>query len=158
MPYIADAPHMYQEIYDKWESLLEEHLEHPFRLTAQCSIDFQPWPAVIGKHSLERGGNAMGMTGDDGDHVVLEIQCSWTNRKDDELFTSASQDLVDWLDIKVPEWTKGDESLYLPLFMNDASDLQNVTGSYRDYAKFKKLQEEVDPEGLWSKRGGGFKY
>lgn len=149
---------MYKEIFNKWESLLEDHLEDPLRFTAQCSIDFQPFPAVIGKHSEERGGNAMGLEGDDIDRVVLEIQCSWTSRKDDELFNAASADMVDWLKVKVPEWTKGDESDYLPLFMNDASGEQNITGSYKDYSKFKKLQEQVDPEGLWSKRGGGFAY
>lgn len=158
MPYVSDAPHMYQEIWDKWESLLEERLEDPLRLTAQCSIDFQPYPAIIPKHSQERGGNAMGMTGDDIDRLILEIQCSWTGRKDDDMFNAVSQDMVDWLDVKVPEWTKGDDSHYLPLFMNDASGEQNVMGTYKDYAKFKALQEKMDPEGLWSKRGGGFKY
>ena len=149
---------MYQEIWNKWDSLLKEHLKNPLRFTAQCSIDFQPFPAVIGKHSQERGGNAMGLTGDDIDRVVLEIQCSWKNDKDDELFNAASRDLVRWLDVKVPEWTKGAGGLYLPYFMNDAAGEQNVTGTYKEYAKFKALQVEIDPEGFWRERGGGFVY
>lgn len=47
---------------------------------------------------------------------------------------------------------------YLPLFMNDAMYDQNVTGTYKDYAKFKELQREADPEGVLRERMGGFKY
>ena len=149
---------MYHEIWDKWESLLEDHLRNPLRLFAQCSMGFQPFPAVIGKHSQEHGGNAMGLSDDDFDRIILEIQCSWTSKRDDDLFEAASREMVKWLDVKVPEWTKGAEGDYLPYFMNDASSEQNVTGSYRDYAKFKSLQEEADPEGFFRKRGGGFSY
>lgn len=149
---------MYQEIWNQWESILSE-LVTPVSLTVQASIDFQPWPAVIAKHSEERGGNAMGLTGDDIDRVVLEIQVSWTDAADDDKFANASDEMVKWVEKKVPEWTKGkDADLYLPLFMNDAAGQQNVTGTYKDYAKFKALQDKMDPDGFFSKRGGGFKY
>jgi hypothetical protein len=42
--------------------------------------------------------------------------------------------------------------------MNDAGPDQDVMGSYKDSAKFKALQREVDPNGLWSKRAGGYKF
>lgn len=148
---------MYDEISHKFTSLVTEHLKNPLRLTAQCSIDMQPFPSIIGKHSEENGGNAMGISGDDIDRVLLEIQCSWSSDDDDEIFHGASRDLVEWLKLKVPEWTKGEEH-YLPYLMNDAAGDQNVTGTYQDYKKFKKMQAEWDPEGFWSKRGGGFVY
>lgn len=149
---------MYQEIWDHWQKTLDG-LTSPVSLTVQGSIDFQPWPAVIAKHSESRGGNAMGLKPDDIDRIVLEIQCSWTDSADDDLFVEASDEMISWLEKKVPEWTQGqDADLYLPLFMNDAAGTQNVTGSYRDYTKFKALQEKMDPDGFFSKRGGGFKY
>lgn len=148
---------MYDEISNKFTDLVEEHLKNPLRLTAQCSIDVQPFPAIIGKHSEDRGGNAMGISGDDIDRILLEIQCSWSSDKDDEIFHDVSRELVEWLETKVPEWTKGEE-YYLPLLMNDAAGDQNVTGGYRDYGKFKAMQAEMDPEGFFRERGGGFVY
>lgn len=150
---------MYSEITNKFADLLEKYLSNPLRLTSQCSIDFQPFPSIIGKHSESNGGNAMGITGDDVDRLLLEIQCSWASPGDDEILYGVSEELTDWLAIKVPEWTKGqDEGLYLPYLMNDAGGSQNVTGTYKDYAKFKALQEEVDPEGFFKLRGGGYTY
>lgn len=132
-------------------------MNNPLRLTAQCSIDFQPFPAIIGKHSQDRGNNAMGISGDDPDRILLEIQCSWSSKDDDGIFHEASKDLTEWLETKIPEWTNGKE-YYLPLFMNDAAGDQNVTGTYQEYAKLKGIQEAMDPEGFFPSRGGGFVY
>ncbi|KAJ4301983.1 hypothetical protein N0V88_002114 [Collariella sp. IMI 366227] len=157
LPYVKDAPHMYREISDKFSSLLSNILKNPLRLTSQCSIDFQPFPSVIGKHSQERGGNAMGISGSDLDRILLEVQCSWSSANDDKVFREVSKKLTDWLEIKVPEWTKG-QKYYLPYLMNDAAADQNVTGMYKGYGKFKALQKEMDPEGFFKQRGGGFVY
>jgi len=148
---------MYREISDKFSSLLADILKNPLRLTSQCSIDFQPFSSVIGKHSEERGGNAMGISGSDPDRLLLEVQCSWSSRGDDTVFQEASRKLVAWLEIKVPEWTKGRE-YYLPYLMNDAAGDQNVTGTYRGYGKFKALQAQMDTQGFFKQRGGGFVY
>lgn len=148
---------MYGEISDKFSSLLEDYMKNPLRLTSQCSIDFQPFPAVIGKHSEDHGGNAMGISGEDLDRILLEVQCSWSSDNDDEIFTGVSKELTDWLEIKVPEWTKG-EKHYLPYLMNDAAGDQNVTGTYRGYSEFKDLQAEMDPDEFFKARGGGFVY
>lgn len=99
----------------------------------------------------------MGISGDDPDRILLEIQCSWSSERDDEIFTAASKDLTDWLETKVPEWTKGKES-YLPFLMNDAAGDQNVTGTYKDFAELKAIQNQLDPSGFFKHRGGGFVY
>lgn len=148
---------MYREISEKFTSLIEKYLKNPLRLISQCSIDFQPFNAVIGKHSQDRGGNAMGISGDDPDRILLEIQCSWSSEGDDDIFVAASQDLVDWLETKVPSWTGG-RNTYLPFLMNDAAGDQNVTGTYKDFGKLKALQAQLDPDGFFKRRGGGFIY
>jgi len=159
IPHIPSAPHMYTEITEKFASLLKKFLRNPLRATSQCSVDFQPFPSIIGKHSEAAGGNAMGISGDDPDRILLEIQCSWASRFDDDLVYEISEELTEWLEIKVPEWTRGQhEDLYLPFLMNDAAGSQNVTGTYKDYAKFKALQEKVDPDGFFRLRGGGYTY
>lgn len=103
----------------------------------------------------------MGLTARDPDRVILEIQCAWTDKKYDALLPQFSRELTSWVESKIPEWLSREqepENVYLPLFMNDAMGDQNVTGSYRDYAKFKALQVQADPEGILASRTGGFKY
>jgi hypothetical protein len=158
LPYLPDVPDMSIQIKNKLGELLQPVLINPLRLTGRCGVGFQPLPAIIAAESEKRGGNAMGLDGDETDRIVLELVCSgWTLPKDDEVFAGVTRDLVKWMDEKMVEWTGGKE-YYLPLFMNDAAWDQDVMGSYRDYEKFKTLQEEADPEGFFSGRGGGFVY
>lgn len=152
---------MYAEISAKFTDLLKAYLPNPFHPITQCSLDFQPLNHVIGQRSQEAGGNAMGLSGSDPDRLILEIQCSWSLASDDELLKGIGRALTDWLATKVAEWLAEDPGAaasYLPLFMNDAAADQNVTGSYRDYAKFRALQTSVDPQGFFRSRGGGFVY
>ncbi|KAJ3531910.1 hypothetical protein NM208_g372 [Fusarium decemcellulare] len=160
IPYFPANPNVYAQISDKLKNITKEYFENPLNLLSQCSVDFQPFAGAIGKHSEERGGNAMGLRKGDPDRVLLELQCGWTDKQHDEIMPQFSRDLTDWIESKVPEWQGQEESsdTYLPLFMNDAMADQNVTGSYRDYAKFKALQLEADPEGVLRTRTGGFKY
>lgn len=159
LPHLADVPDMLVQISDKLAALLTPVLANPLRVSARCGIGYQPLPAIIAAETKKRGGNAMGLDEDDMDRYVLEIQCGgWTLPADDETFADVTRELVTWLDEKVVEWSAGNDDLYLPFFMNDAAGDQNVTGTYRDYAQFKALQEEADPEGFWRNRGGGFVY
>ncbi|RVD81180.1 uncharacterized protein DFL_009054 [Arthrobotrys flagrans] len=162
LPYIANNPAIYAEISDKMGDITKEFLSDPFKLTSQCSVDFQPLSSIVGQHSEDRGGNAMGLTGSDPDRLILEIQCSWADKRDDEIMVQFSRDLTDWIESRIPVWVGGQygpvTDVYLPLFMNDAMSDQNVTGSYRNYAKFKALQLQADPEGVLRTRTGGFKY
>ncbi|KAL1644043.1 hypothetical protein SLS61_008976 [Didymella pomorum] len=159
LPYIASRPHMYKEIRDKLAEIATPFL-NVLRPLSQFSVDFQPLPSLIGKISESKGGNAMGLTGSDPDRLILEIQGSWALPSDDTAGYSVSKQLTDWLDEQVPQWLAeaGMGSQYLPFFMNDAAGDQDVTGSYKDVAKFRALQKSVDPNGLFSTRAGGFKY
>ena len=94
------------------------------------------------------------------DRIMLEMQASWSDPANDGLHRDLAQAMTEWLTERVPQWL-ADAGMpldpYLPLFMNDAG-AQNVTGSYRGYAKFKALQAKIDPQRLLSSRAGGFKY
>jgi hypothetical protein len=141
--------------------VVDTYLDDPLHLTAQCSIDFQPFPSLIGQHSEERGGNAMGLSGSDPDRLILELQCSWASALDDNTVYNLTREVTDWLETKIPEWNAQaglDAEAYLPYFMNDAMGDQNVTGSYKAYEGLKALQREVDPQGMFHARAGGFKY
>ena len=150
---------MYREIRDKLAEITTPFL-NVSRATSQFTVDFQPLPNLISKISESKGGNAMGLTASDPDRLILEIQGSWALASDDAEASSLSKKLTDWLDLQVPKWLAeaGMCSQYLPLFMNDAAGDQNVTGSYKDVSKFRELQKNVDPNGLFSTRAGGYKY
>jgi hypothetical protein len=151
---------MYAEIHDKFAQIVAPY-QLALRPTTEFSVDFQPLPSLFGSISETKGGNAMGLTGSDGDRVVLEIQGLWQLPEDDAVAYDLSKQLTDWLEVQVPLWLDEagmDPVMYLPLFMNDAAGDQGVTQSYRDYEKFKALQREIDPNGLFSVRAGGFKY
>ncbi|PVH97244.1 FAD-binding domain-containing protein [Periconia macrospinosa] len=158
IPYLPENPGIYAEISDKWHNITSHHFTNLLHLTSECSIDFQPMPSVVGQQSQRAGGNAMGLNGNDSDRILLEIQCLWASKEDDTTMYALSRDLTDWLESRLPGWEASGNEQYNPLFMNDATDDQNVTGSYRDYAKFKALQKSADPEGFFRVRAGGFKY
>ncbi|KAH6960292.1 hypothetical protein DER45DRAFT_642242 [Fusarium avenaceum] len=161
IPYFPSGSKVYSEIANKMSDITMVYFKQLRGLASQCSVDFQPLPAAIGKQTEKRGGNAIGFTASDPDRVLLEIQCAWTDKKYDESVRQFSKDLTSYIEEKLPEWIEEygvPADNYLPLFMNDAMSDQNVTGTYKDYAKFKALQLEADPEGVLRERMGGFKY
>ncbi|KAK7224543.1 hypothetical protein V2G26_012546 [Clonostachys chloroleuca] len=161
IPYVSEYSGMYSEISKKMTELSADYFNNPLHLLSQCSVDFQPLPAVVGQNSEKNGGNAMGLTASDPDRVLLEFQCAWASKDDDATLVSITKDLTAWIEGRIPVWLEASsqaKDVYLPLFMNDAMADQNVTGSYRDYAKFKALQQEYDPIGTLRERTGGFKY
>ena len=153
---------MYKAIRDKLADLTNQFLNTPPLVRAiQFSVDFQPLPSLFGKISEAKGGNAMGLTSSDPDRIVLIYQGAWNLAVDDDLAHGIARQLTAWLDEVVPQWMKEagiPSDTYLPLFLNDAMWDQPVMQSYKGYEKFKALQRQVDPNGLWSTRAGGFKY
>jgi FAD/FMN-containing dehydrogenase len=153
---------MYAEIRDYLANVTTLFLNTPPLVRAvQFSVDFQPLPSLIGKISASKGGNAMGLSSSDPDRIILIYQGAWNLPTDDELAYGIARQITGWLDEVVPVWMEEagiSEDTYLPMFMNDAMYDQPVTQSYRDYEKFKALQKQVDPNGLFATRAGGFKY
>jgi hypothetical protein len=151
---------MYAEIRDKLASVAKPFLNTPPLRAVQFSVDFQPLPSAVGAISASKGGNAMGLGASDPERIILIFQGAWNFPQDDELAYGLAREVTEWLDQVVPEWVEeaGMEMGYMPDFMNDAMGDQNVMASYAGYDRFKALQREVDPLGLWSGRAGGFKY
>ncbi|KAF3015843.1 hypothetical protein E8E14_005749 [Neopestalotiopsis sp. 37M] len=157
IPHVPDYPGIYQEIHDYWSSTIQSALA----LTEQCSIDFQPVPSVIGQHSEERGGNALGLSSSDPNRLFLEMECAWAFGLNDATVYGITEDVTAWLETRIPEWNAMaglPADAYLPYFMNDAGGDQNVTSSYKAYDDLKALQREVDADGLFNANAGGFKY
>nr|QCC62995.1 FAD-binding domain-containing protein [Phoma sp.] len=162
IPHIPGRPQMYKDIRDKLADLTNVFLNTPPLIRAvQFSVDFQPLPALIGKISATKGGNAMGLSDSDPDRIILIFQGAWNFSGDDDLAFGIARQLTTWLEEVVPKWIAEagmPNNMYMPLFLNDAMWDQPVMQSYKDYNKFKTLQKQVDLAGLWSTQAGGFKY
>lgn len=159
LPYIPSDPDFYTRIQMSWENITTPYIRSHF--TSMFNMAYQAFPNIIGKASAARGGNAMGLTANDNHRFILEISCLWKDGKDDGLIYAMSKQLTDNIEgmmkqMKVKD-VQGIEA-YNPYFANDATFDQDVFGSYRDASKFKELQRRVDPNGLFAKHSGGFKY
>jgi hypothetical protein len=125
---------------------------------------FQPFPKAFGKAAEARGGNAMGLLGSDHDRYVLEIPGLYSNGADEKVMNAWVAEFMDRVQDRLKTVTvslkaKGvTVGQYNPYFMNDAGPGQDVMSSYKDAAKFAKIQRSVDPDGLFSKRAGGYKF
>ncbi|KAH7029743.1 uncharacterized protein B0I36DRAFT_246204 [Microdochium trichocladiopsis] len=159
LPFIPSNPAVYVLTRDKFTQIAQPFLA---RTTSQFTVDFQPLPSAVGAHSELAGGNAMGLRGGDPDRTILVLHGSWEFASDDDAGHAIAREVSEWLDAMVPEWLgqagMNSTGLYMPLFMNDGAWDQNVTGSYGDYARFKALQEQMDPQQVFAQRLGGFKY
>lgn len=103
IPYFPEKPEIYSEIADKMAELTQPALATTLDLLSQCSLDLQPLPSIVGKHTQDAGGNAMGLTDQDPERVILEIQCSWTGSEKDEEMQQISRDMTTWLESKLPD-------------------------------------------------------
>lgn len=101
----------------------------------------------------------MGLSSSDPDRIILEYQCLWSNKNDDEVLRGMAKEMTRWLENMRPKWLAeaGAENC-MPYFMNGAAEDQKVMESYRNYEKLKALQMSIDPDGLFRTRLGGFKY
>jgi hypothetical protein len=118
----------------------------------------------VGKQTAIRGGNAMGLTANDHSRFVLEITALWQDKADDEVLAAIHRKLTERITQQLVAMKSRFTAMeaaaiseYNPYFMNDASVDQDVMSSYKEMDKFRQMQREVDPTGLW-KRAGGFKY
>jgi hypothetical protein len=130
-------------------------LRHP---SVMGTIAFQPFGPLIGAQSQSRGGNAMGIRGDDLPRFIVEIAFLWSDKTLDQDIARLSKSFAEKVLAKAKaklSATNGQK--YLPFFMNDAAADQDVTSSYKDAARFARLQKEMDPQGFF-RRTGSFKY
>jgi hypothetical protein len=146
----------FSEIESIWTNVMSSFsLRHP---TVTGTIAIQPFGPLIGAQSESRGGNAMGLRGDDPPRFIIEIAFLWSNKTLDEDVARLSKTFAEKVQAKAKtKMMSTNVANYLPYFMNDAAKDQDVTSSYKDATKFAQLQKAIDPQGLF-KRTGSFKY
>jgi hypothetical protein len=180
LPVQHHNPNYIAEISNLFEQVGAEYTKKLQGVGGQTLV-IQPFPKIFGKHSEARGGNALALSSTDHDRFVLEIAGLYSNKLDDALmiewgrkftnklledlkiatvgiilftFTRIPAD-QDQADAKAKGISVGE---YNPYFINYAGPDQDVFASYKHHEKFKRLQREIDPLGLFSKRAGGYKF
>ncbi|KAF1989516.1 FAD-binding domain-containing protein [Aulographum hederae CBS 113979] len=162
LPTQKGNPGFFAEIESMWNEISAKHYKTAKGIVSH-NIVAQPFPQAFGNESEARGGNAMGLTAKDKGRYVLEIAGLYVNDADAAMMQAVGKEFTDTLERHLQRTLRRNvlqasavES-YLPLFMNDAGSDQDVFGTYKEAAKIAALQKSVDPNGLWSKRAGGYK-
>jgi len=105
-------------------------------------------------HMSKKGGNAVGITVDDGPLLLLNIAIMGSDPTADEAILEASQKIVDNTVAQARAW--GLDIRYL--YMNYASQFQDVVPSYNatNHARLVSIAEKYDPTGVFQKLQPGY--
>ncbi|KAK7941415.1 FAD binding domain-containing protein [Apiospora aurea] len=126
-----------------------------------ASVAFQPMPKRLAAKSQAKGGDMLDL--DDGiDRIIFEYDYSYWIPSDQPKVDQAMQDTYNGLAGRVKEFQAQDKlpkDAYLPIFMNDGYFRQDYFGRLKpeNAALARRVRDELDPQGLWATRTGGFK-
>ncbi|KAI5925122.1 FAD binding domain-containing protein [Camillea tinctor] len=158
LPTGADAPEVMQSIYDHWVNVSDTVKFVPGLV---ASIAFQPLPKQIARLAKEKGGDMLDLD-DDINRIVIELDYSFWFDSDYAKIDTTMRDTYEGFQSLVKGYQQSGSlpsDVYLPLFQNDCFYPQDYFGRLRPekLALAKKVQADVDPNGLWRDRTGGFK-
>jgi hypothetical protein len=145
-------------IYNTWHDIASSVKTVP---GVVVSIAFQPMPKSINRISKENGGLVLDLD-DSVDRIILELDYSYFNEKDDDLIDQATVKTYSSLGQKIQEYIEAEKlpKAHLPLFMNDAYFRQDYWGRLKsNNAKVhQETKRKFDPDAFWEKRIKGFKF
>lgn len=107
-------------------------------------------------NSTARGGNVLGLNRYPDDFIMYQSYLSWSEEKDDALFTQAGKELTDGIEKFAKEQGTEVEWRYLNYADSDQKPLE---GYGEDMVRVMgEVAEKYDPDGVWqTKVPGGFK-
>jgi len=151
------AATMLPEIHEHWRNVSKQ-VDPVTGVIA--SIAYQPFPKRIAQVAREKGGDLMDFD-DDVDRIIIELNYSFAIKNDQEQIGDALEETYTGVRERVLAWQEEGQlpDTFSPLFMNDAFYRQDYFARLRpEYAELaKSLAEELDPNGLFRERTGGWK-
>ncbi|KAG7139708.1 putative FAD-linked oxidoreductase like protein [Verticillium longisporum] len=124
------------------------------------NIGYQPLPKGMARIAKQRGGDLLDMS-DDVDRIVLQITLSHLSSINTPQIEAAMRTAYTGFKDRVDNYTAEGvlPETHLPLFMNDAFYDQDYFGRLRPEHQqlVARVQQEVDPDGMFRDRTGGFK-
>ncbi|KAG4434577.1 hypothetical protein IFR05_009933 [Cadophora sp. M221] len=100
------------------------------------------------------GGNAFGIREEDGPLTILLASFGWADEEDNELIVRTAQNLIDRAVILGKKM-----GIYHPfIYQNYAAKSQDVFAGYsvENQQRLRRIQKEVDPEGVFSRLQPGY--
>ncbi|KAE9992997.1 hypothetical protein EG327_006966 [Venturia inaequalis] len=152
----ANNPKIFSHIVEAHQTMVDEW-------SANESSDFitqamfQAIPTVFSKHSIERGGNVLGLDRETKNGIMLLFNIAVKGDADTE--ARARQKLRATTD-ELHEFAKKEGGLIEWQFLNYADSYQDPLGSYGadNVAKIRAAANKYDPKGVFQTRApGGFK-
>ncbi|KAI0179553.1 hypothetical protein GGR52DRAFT_536603 [Hypoxylon sp. FL1284] len=158
LPSKEDGPEIMQAIYDHWVNVSDTVKLVPGVI---ASIAFQPMPKRIAQLAASKGGDMLDLD-DDIDRLVIELDYSFLSNSDYDKIDLTMRATYDGFASLVKGYQQSGQlpsDVYLPLFMNDGFYPQDYFGRLRPekLQLAQKVQADVDPDGFWKERTGGFK-
>ncbi|KAI2627284.1 FAD binding domain-containing protein [Hypomontagnella submonticulosa] len=158
LPSKEDGPEIMQSIYDHWVNVSDTAKFVPGLIT---SIAFQPLPKRIATIAKSKGGDMIDID-DDIDRIVVELDYSFLSKSDFDQIDLTMRATYNGIGDIVKGYQQSGQlpsDVYLPLFQNDGFYPQDYFGRLRPekLQLAQKVQAEVDPDGFWKERTGGFK-
>jgi hypothetical protein len=114
-------------------------------------FSWQAIPPRLVQAGIDAGGNALGLKV--AHQSWFHIDCLWNLEKDDEAISFAAHALMAEIVIEAKKL-----NVHLDyIFMNDASETQDVIGSYgaENRRKLKEVSRRVDPNQVFQKQCAG---
>ncbi|KAL7623129.1 hypothetical protein AAE478_006810 [Parahypoxylon ruwenzoriense] len=158
LPSKEDGPEIMQSIYDHWVNVSNTVKFVPGLV---ASIAFQPLPKSLATIAKSKGGDMLDLD-DDIDRIIVELDYSFLFKSDFDKIDLTMRATYDGIGSLVQGYQESGllpSDVYLPIFLNDGFYPQDYFGRLRPekLQLAQKVQAEVDPDGLWRERTGGFK-
>jgi hypothetical protein len=120
------------------------------------------YPVLIWQHitegslkgSVRNGGNTMGFSPAEGPIHIIQLACSWNNAVDDDKVYEVMSNIMKQIKKESIDLGVANDWIY----MNYASQFQDVIASYGDAskAKLKKVAGRYDPKAVFQKLQPGY--
>ncbi|KAI0420078.1 FAD binding domain-containing protein [Xylaria grammica] len=158
LPNEANGVEVMQKIFDHWVDVSNTAQLIPGLI---ASIAFQPLPKRLAQVARAKGGDMIDVD-DDIDRIVLELDYSFLSNLSDPKVDKTMQDTYGGFKTIIEDYQDSGllpKDVYLPLFQNDCYYPQDYFGRLKPekLALARRVQAEVDPDGFWKTRTGGFK-
>ncbi|XDG03874.1 hypothetical protein ABKA04_003489 [Annulohypoxylon sp. FPYF3050] len=158
LPSAEDGPEIMGSIFDHWVNVSDTAKLVPGLI---ASIAFQPLPKQIPTLAKSKGGDMLDLD-DNVNRIIVELDYSFLFKSDYDQIDSTMRATYDGIgDIVKTNQASGalPSDVFLPLFMNDGFYPQDYFGRLRPerLQLAQTVQANVDPDGFWKTRTGGFK-
>ncbi|KAI1336108.1 FAD binding domain-containing protein [Xylariaceae sp. FL0016] len=158
LPDASAGPEVMESFYEHWVNVSDTVKLVPGLI---ASIAFQPLPKMLAAVAREKGGDLIDVD-DDVDRIVIELDYSFLLDSDYDTVDATMRQTYGGFKTLVEGYQQSGlmpADAYLPLFQNDCFYPQDYFGRLRPekLALAQSVQTEVDPDGFWTTRTGGFK-